>query len=284
VGVNLMAGSYIDVLRNAALIGNGPFAIIELNGLTGNIAIPRQTSTVTTYWLAEGATVTESNFAGGQLLFSPKRLVTRNSFTKQLLAQGTPSIEMLVRNDMAQAQAVEEDRVAIQGTGLNGEPIGVINTSGIDASVTFSGNWTQNKSLAFEYALENANVRNGEAVFLTTPLTKSYAKGTVQVASSTFPIYIWMPSTEYPSINGVKGGVVNGYGAYATKNATNRVLYSVWNNNFTRARWAGIDVVVNPYTGDASELIYVTMTQWLDQGLRYPQAASYSTDAPTSPS
>ena len=33
-------------------------AIIELNGLVGNIAIPKQTSTVTTYWLAEGAAVT----------------------------------------------------------------------------------------------------------------------------------------------------------------------------------------------------------------------------------
>jgi len=285
VGVELMAGSYIDLLRNAKLIGQGPFAHIEISGVTGNIAIPKQTSTITTYWLAEGATVSESNFAGGQLLFSPKRLVARNSFTKQLLAQGTPSIEMLVRNDMALAQGVEEDRASINGTGLNGEPLGIVNTSGIDASVTYSGNWTQAKSLAFEYALENANVRTGEMAFLTTPLTKSYARGTVQVTSSTFPIYIWMQDANGPVISGVRGGVVNGYPAYATKNAptSNVVIFGVWNNNFTQVRWAGIDVVVNPYTGDASEIIYVTMTQWMDFGIRYPQAFSVSTDAPTSP-
>lgn len=282
VGTTLLAGSYIDILRNVTLIGNGPFSIIELSGVVGNIAIPKQTSTLTTYWLAEGATVTESNFAGGQLVFSPKRLVARNSFTKQLLAQGTPSIEMLVRTDMALAEGVELDRVAIQGNGL-AEPLGVINTSGIDASVTFSGNWTQAKSLAFEYALENANVRTGEMSFLTSPLTKSYAKGTPQVASSTFPIYIWMPEPNGADINGAKLGIVNGYQAAATKNTTANVLFGVWPNNFTRVRWAGMDIVVNPFTGDASELIYVTQTQWIDQGIRYPQAFSYSTDGPTSP-
>jgi len=282
VGTQLLGGSYIDLLRNAALIGQGPFACIELSGLVGNIAIPKQTSTITTYWLAEGAAVSESNFAGAQLGFSPKRLVARNAFTKQLLAQSTPSIEMLVRNDMALATAVEEDRTAIQGTGLNGEPLGVINTSGIDASVTYSGNWTQADTLAFQLALENANVRTGGMVFLTSPTTKSYAMGTPQVSASTFPIYIWMPGNgEYPEINGVKGGKILDYPAYATKNATNRVLFGVWNNNFTKARWAGIDVVVNPYSGDASEIVYVTMTQWMDFGLRYPQAMSYSTDAPT---
>lgn len=282
VGTTLLAGSYIDILRNVTLIGNGPFGIIELSGVVGNIAIPKQTSTLTTYWLAEGATVSESNFAGGQLVFSPKRLVARNSFTKQLLAQGTPSVEMLVRTDMALAEGVELDRVAIQGNGL-AEPLGVINTSGIDASVTFSGNWTQAKSLAFEYALENANVRTGEMSFLTSPLTKSYAKGTPQVASSTFPIYIWMPEPNGADINGAKLGIVNGYQAAATKNTTANVLFGVWPNNFTRVRWAGMDIVVNPYTGDASELIYVTQTQWIDQGIRYPQAFSYSVDAPTSP-
>ncbi len=283
VGVNLLAGSYIDYLRNARLIGQGPFSILEISGATGNVAIPKQTSTITTYWLAETATVSESNFAGGQLLFSPKRLVARNSFSKQLLAQGTPSIEMLVRNDMALAQGVEEDRASINGTGLNGEPLGIVNTSGINAGVTFSGNWTQAKSLVFELALENANVRTGEMAFLTSPTTKSYARGTPQVSASTFPIYIWMQPDNGPVYAGVRGGVVNGYPAYATKNAptTNVVIFGVWQNNFTQVRWAGMDVVVNPFTGDASELIYVTMTQWMDFGIRYPQAFSVSTDAPT---
>lgn len=283
VGTDLMAGSYIDYLRNACFIGQGPFSIIELSGLVGNIAIPKQTSTASTYWLPEGGTVTASEFAGSQLYFTPHRLACLSQFTKQLLLQSTPSVEMLVRNDQARAVGVEEDRVVYNGSGASGEPIGILNTTGVDASVTFSGNWTQAKSLAFELAIENANANTiGEMVFATSPTTKSYAKGTPQVAASTFPIYIWMPSMgQYPTIAGSIGGIVNGYGAYATKQLGNTVLFGIYNNNVVKARWGGFDLMVEPYTGAATETIKSYLNEWMDVGVRYPQAFSKSTDAPT---
>lgn len=285
VGTELLAGSYIDYLRNACFIGQGPFGIIELGGLVGNVAIPKQTTTAQTYWLPEGGSVTAADFAGSQLYGTPHRLACLTQWTKQLLLQSTPSIEMLVRMDQARATAVEEDRVVYQGSGASGEPIGIINTTGIDASVTFSGNWTQAKSLAFQLAIENANANTvGEMVFVSNPTTKSYAMGTVQVSASTFPIYIWMPSGgEFPTIAGSMGGKVLGYGAYSTKNMTARVLFGIYNNNVTKFRWGGFDLMVEPYTGAATETIKSYLNEWLDIGLRYPQAFSYSTDAPTSP-
>ncbi len=286
VGTELLAGSYIEYLRNACFIGQGPFAIIELGGLVGNVAIPKQTTTATTYWLPEGGSVTASEFAGSQLYGTPHRLACLSQYTKQLLLQSTPAVEMLVRNDQARAMAVEEDRVVYMGSGNSGEPIGIVNTTGVDASVTFSGNWTQPKSLAFELAIENANANTvGEMVFVTNPTTKSYAKGTVQVASSTFPIYIWMNSAgEYPTIAGSKGGVVNGYGAYSTKQLGTRVLFGIYNNNVIKFRWGGIDLMVEPYTGAATETIKSYVNEWMDVGVRYPQAFSYSVDSPTAPS
>lgn len=285
VGTELLAGSYIDYLRNACFIGQGPFGIIELGGLVGNVAIPKQTTTAQTYWLPEGGSVTAADFAGSQLYGTPHRLACLTQWTKQLLLQSTPSIEMLVRMDQARATAVEEDRVVYLGSGANGEPIGIVNTTGVDASVTFSGNWTQAKSLAFQLAIENANANTvGEMVFVTNPTTKSYAMGTVQVAASTFPIYIWMPSGgEFPTIAGSMGGKVLGYGAYSTKQLTTRVLFGIYNNNVTKFRWGGFDLMVEPYTGAATETIKSYLNEWLDIGLRYPQAFSYSTDAPTSP-
>lgn len=285
VGTDLLAGSFIDYLRNACFIGQGVFSIIELGGLVGNVAIPKQTSTAAVYWLPEGGSSTASDFAGSQLYGTPHRLSCQGSWTKQLLLQSTPSVEMLVRNDQARTVAVEEDRVVFLGSGASGEPIGIVNTTGVDASVTFSGNWTQAKSLAFQYAIENANANTiGEMVFVTGPLSKSYAMGTVQVASSTFPIYIWMPSKgEYVTINGAKGGIVLDYGAYATKQLSTRVLFGIFNNNVTKFRWGGMDLMVEPYTGAATETIKSYLNEWLDIGVRYPQAFSYSTDAPTSP-
>ncbi len=286
VGTDLLAASFIEYLRNACFIGHGPFAIIELGGLVGNVAIPKQTTTATTYWLPEGGSVTASEFAGSQLYGTPHRLACLSQWTKQLLLQSTPAVEMLVRNDQARAVAVEEDRVVYLGSGASGEPIGIVNTTGIDASVTFSGNWTQAKSLAFQLAIENANANTiGEMVFVTNPTTKSYAMGTVQVASSTFPIYIWMPSMgEYPTIAGSKGGRVNDYGAYSTKQLSTRVLFGIYNNNVTKFRWGGMDLMVEPYTGAATETIKSYLNEWMDVGVRYPQAFSYSTESPTAPS
>lgn len=285
VGTELLAASFIEYLRNACFIGQGPFAIIELGGLVGNVAIPKQTTTATTYWLPEGGAVTASEFAGSQLYGTPHRLACLSQWTKQLMLQSTPAVEMLVRNDQARAVAVEEDRVAYQGSGASGEPIGIFNTTGIDASVTFSGNWTQAKSLAFQLAIENANANTvGEMVYVTNPTTKSYAMGTVQVASSTFPIYIWMDSNgQYPTISGSIGGKVLSYGAYSTKNMTSRVLFGIYNNNFTKFRWGGMDLMVEPYTGAGTETIKSYLNEWMDQGIRYPQAFSLSTDSPTSP-
>jgi len=43
-----------------------------LRDLNGNVAIPRQTSGATAYWVAESAAVTESQAAFDQVQMSPK--------------------------------------------------------------------------------------------------------------------------------------------------------------------------------------------------------------------
>lgn len=283
VATELLAGSIIDLLRNAALIGQGPLGITELGGLVGNIAIPKHTGAGTVYWMAEGAAVTESEVTFGQLVLSPKRMGADTAYTKQLLAQASLSVEAFVREDIAIIMAIEEDRVILFGAGVGGEPLGIANTTGVGADTTFSGNATWAKVVTLEAGLENANVRNGQMAILTSPTSKSYMKITPKLGS-TFPIYVWEKNDAgWPVINGVMPGLVNEYPAYATKQmSTNAVLQGVF-REVIKARWAGFDVVVDPYTGKKSETIEITVHQWMDVGLRHPQAFELSTDAPTSP-
>lgn len=282
VSTDLLSGSFIDILRNACLIGQGPFACVELGGLQGNIAIPKQLTTGTVYWLAEGASVTESSLTGGQLYFTPHRMGCQTNWTKQLLLQASLSVEMLVRSDIAQLMGIEEDRVSWTGSGASGEPLGIMNTTGVGADITFGGAATWADLVNFEYYIENANVRTGQLVWATTPLTKSYLKQTLKVAASTFPIYLWDKNQGFPNISGVMPGTMNEYPAYATKQIpSDKVVFGVFNNNFVKARWGGLDVVTDPYTGAASETIKTYVNQWIDTGLRYPQAFEVSVDAPT---
>ncbi len=283
VGTDLLGGSMIDILRNAVLVGNGALAITELGGLVGNIAIPKQTSTSTVYWLAEGAPITQSIQTFAQLLMTPHRIGVATQYTKQLLAQASIGVEAFVRSDQMLTQAVEEDRVAFLGSGNNGEPQGIFNTTGIIANVTFGGNATWQDMINLEFGLENANVRTGQMAIVTSPTTKSYLKQTLVVPASTFPIFIWGKNEGWPIVNGVMPGVINDYPAYATKNVTTSQMVQGVFKNFFKARWAGFDVVVDPYTGALSELINIICNSWLDQALRYPQSFNVTTDAPTSP-
>ena len=47
--------------------------------------------------------------------------------------------------------------------------------------------------------------------------------------------------------------------------------------------WWAITITANATTGAATETIKSYLNEWIDIGLRYPQAFSYSVDAPTSP-
>jgi len=279
VAVELMAGAWIELLRNQTIV-NG-LGITELSGLVGNIAIPKQTGAATCYWGAEGQTVAESDQTLGQIYGTPHRLSADTAYTLQLANQSSLPVEAFIRNDLAKIQAIEEDRVAYLGGVNPGEPIGVLNTTGVGAGVTFAGNATRLSMTQFEFDIANANALIGPLSGVTSPQTKYYLQNTLEVAASTFPIFLWKPGMK--TINGQKGGDVIGVDFFATKNmTTNQVIVGVW-SEFIKFRWAGLNMVVDPYTLKRSEEIEITIHQWLDQNLRYPVAFDTSTDSPTEP-
>lgn len=265
IGTDLMSGSFIDLLRNKSLVLTlGP---TMLSGLVGNVAIPKQTGGATAYWLAEGGSVTASDQAFAQLGLTPKRLVAQTAYDKQLLAQASLSVEGIVRNDQARVTAIAKDLAALFGTGVAGQPIGIANTTGIDASVTFSGAATWANVVKFETAVATANADIGPMSYLTTPATRGKWKTTVKVAS--YPVFLWSDNNS----------PVNGYPANVTNQVTgDRVFFGVWSELIV-ADWAGIDVVVNPFSLDSTGQIRTTMTQFTDNATRHPAAFSVSTDS-----
>ena len=158
VGTELLTGSIIELLRNKALV-QGLGATV-LSGLTGNIAIPKVTGGASTYWLAEGAQSTESDQTFAQLGLSPKRLGADSAYTKQLVAQASLSVEAFVRDDIAKQMAVEADRVCIAGLGSQGQPLGILNTPGVQV-LTFGGAPTYAALVEFETLIEISNAMLG---------------------------------------------------------------------------------------------------------------------------
>lgn len=268
VGTEVLGGSLIELLRNKPLVAQ--LGARTLTGLVGNVAIPRVTGGATAYWLPETGTVTASDQAFGQLALTPKRLVGDTAYTKELLMQASLDVEGFVRNDLMTVLAIEKDRAAINGLGANGEPLGLLNVSGL-GSVTFGAAATWAKVIDFETQVANANAEIGPMAYLTTPAVRGKWKGAVKVTNQAS--FLWDNGAQPGS------GLVNGYRAEATKQVpSDKVLFGVW-SDLIFAEWAGVDVVVDPYSLKKSGQIEITITLWCDLGIRHAGSFAVSTDS-----
>ena len=90
---------------------------------------------------------------------SPKTLSARASNTRQLLAQSSPQIEDLLRDDITKQIGLAIDWAALHGTGSGGQPTGLELVSG-PTSVDHGGSGgppTWAKAVEFETGVAHAN-------------------------------------------------------------------------------------------------------------------------------
>lgn len=268
VGTENLTASMIELLRNRTLVAD--LGARVLSGLVGNITIPKHAGGGTAYWLSETGTVTENSQTFGQLGLVPHRLSADTAFSKELLMQSSVDVESFVREDLMNILAIEKDRACINGLGANGEPLGIIGTTGIK-TVTFGAAATFAKMVDFETQIEGANARGGNRAYITTPATKGKLKTAAKVSAQA--IYIW-ENTQIPG-----SGMVNGYRAESTLQVpSDKVIFADW-SDLIIADWAGIDVVVDPYSSKKTGQIEITITMWTDVGVRHPVSFCVSTDS-----
>jgi HK97 family phage major capsid protein len=256
-------GSMIELLRNnMAVMALGARS---LSGLVGNVAIPKHTGGATAYWLDETTDVTGSQQTFGQLGLVPHRLAAKTAYTKQLLAQASIDIEGFVREDIAKVQALAKDLAAINGSGVAGEPLGILNTTGVN-SVTFSAAATWAKVVSFETEINSDNALAGSLGYLTTPAVKGTWKTAVKVSGQA--IFLWE-----------SGDMVNGYKGVTSKQVpSDKVIFGNWSDLIV-ADWDGVDVVVDPYSLAGTNQVQIIVTIMTDCAVRNPVSFTISSDS-----
>lgn len=279
VATNLMASSFIEVLRNKALIMNlGPTV---MTGLVGNVAIPRQTSQTQTYWVAEGSDVTEAEATFDQVTLSPKQIGARSQYSRLALQQTTPDIEAVVRNDLARVMALGIDLAALAGTGSSGQPTGILNTSGIGsvAMGTNGGAPTYNALIDLEKSVDVANALNGSLHYLTNAKVVAALKKLVDGNSR--------PLWSSDALNTTTGtaGNINGYSVARSNQVPSNLSKGTGTNlsalvfgNFNDlliGMWGGLEILPNPYgAGYNSGAVDIRAMQTCDIAVRH--AASFA--------
>ncbi|KXV35905.1 hypothetical protein AD940_01120 [Gluconobacter thailandicus] len=255
VATNLLASSYIDILRNKATFTHG---VAMLGGLIGNLDIPKQTAATQGYWLGEGDDATESNMDFGQLTMSPKTVAAYTDVTRRFLMQSSLDVESLVRRDLARSMALTIDLSGYYGTGSEHQPTGLKNLAGI-ASASFAGaNPTYGELVDMETEVAEANADVDGMRYKARSKFRGYAKQTLKFPNNaTAAGTIWEP-----------GNTVNGYDC----DISNQIKTGdVFFGNFAdvlMGMWGGLEMMVDPYSKSKSGGVRIVTFQDIDWQVR----------------
>lgn len=292
VATNLLAGSFIDVLRNNALIMQMNPTV--LTGLVGNVAIPRATAATATYWVTEASAITEAEATFDQVTLSPKQIGARSQYSRLALQQTTPDIEMIVRNDLAKVMALGIDLAAINGSGSSGQPRGILNTSGI-GSVAMGNNgaaFTDGASgsvsgldqlISLEGKLDTANALNGSLYYLTNAKVVAALKK-LKTANGE---YLWT-AADGNTVSGTPGGV-NGYPVMRSNQVSSGLTKGSGTNlsallfgDFSQlviGMWGALEILPNPYgSGYTAGSVDIRAMQTCDIAVRHAESFAAITD------
>jgi HK97 family phage major capsid protein/HK97 family phage prohead protease len=256
VATELDAGSFIDLLRNASALDQAGATV--LTGLTGNVAIPRQSGAGTAYWVAESGAPTESQQSIDQVSLTPKTVAAFTDYSRRLMLQSSIDVENMIRTDLATVLALKIDLSGLYGTGSNSEPLGLKLTTGIGTENFDADAPTFAEVVALESDVATANALMGSPVYLMNAAMRGNLKTTKKDAGS--GIFI------------MENGEVNGYpGVLSNQVAAN----DLWFGNFADliiGYFSGLDLMVDPYTHSTSGTIRVVAMQDVDIAVRHPES------------
>ena len=285
VSTDLLAANFIDLLRNRMLVMKMGAQL--LSGLTGNIAIPRQTGGATAYWVAESGAPTESQQAFDQVAMTPKTVGAFTDISRKLLLQSSIDVEAFVRRDLATVLALELDRAAIAGSGASNQPTGILSTSGIgDVAGGTNGaapTWGNIVELWSDVAVANADF--GQTGILTNAKAIGKLMNTLKSAGVAGYIIENFPDANgFTSAGGLRVGCSNQVPSNLVKGSSGSVCSALIQGNWNDliiGNWGTLDLMVDPYTGSTSGTVRVVALQDADIAVRHPESFSAMKDALT---
>lgn len=261
VATDLMAGSFIELLRNRTVIAQAGAQF--MTGLVGNVAIPKQTGGATAYWVTESADVTTSNQTVGQVTMSPKTVGAFTTLSRRLIKQATPSAEQFVINDLANTLAVAIDLGALAGSGASGQPTGITDDGNTDlGTVTFTSSGAPTFAEVAEVWAEVSkdNALMGSLAWLCDSAMAAYLMTAPKVASSAGNGFI------------MENNRILGYPVFITEQATaNELLFGNF-NDLIIGQWGVLDLLVDPYSSAADGTVGIYALQDVDVAIRHGQS------------
>lgn len=267
VATDLLAGSFIDLLRNRAVAIRA--GAQTMNGLVGNIAIPKQTGAATAYWVAESGAPTESQQTVGQVTMSPKTVGAYTDFSRRLMLQSSIDVENMVRNDLALVIALAIDSAAFYGTASSNQPRGLKLQSGINTVDPAAATPTFAEVVAMESAVAADNADVGNMAYVVNAAMRGALKSALKFSAAGSDT-IWEA-----------GNTVNGYRTEVSNQIESNDLFFGNFADLMIGFWSGLDLMVDPYSNSTSGTVRVVALQDCDIAVRRAESFCYANTALT---
>ncbi len=271
VGTDHMGGEFIDALREMIVLRG--MGARFMSGLNGDVAIPALNAKTATAWVGENAAPAEGAPTFRQVTMSPKTVAAYVDISRQLTLQNSPSVEQVIRGDIAHQIASAIDNVGITGGGSN-EPTGIIQTAGI-GSVALGANgaaptWASVVNLQTEVAIDNALL--GSLSWLTNPKAVGKMRQTVRVASTDSKMIM---DGEANSMFGYNVNQSNNVPSNLVKGSSGAICSALIFGDFSQlliGEWGVLDVLVDPYSLSNQGAVRITTFMSVDVAVRHAES------------
>lgn len=267
VATELRTENFIERLQ-ARLMARAMGATV-IDGLQGNIALPKETGLMGVAWVAEDGTTPNTKAAFGQVTMSPKTVLAKTSISRRLMIQSSLSVEAFVRDRLQKAIALAIDNAALIGGGAN-EPVGLLG-GGLAAGrkVVVGADYSWAEIVAMETLVAVADADVGALGYLTNATVRGSLKTTEKAVGS--GQFVWG--------NGANGfGELNGYRAGVTSQLSG--VQSIFGNwaDLLIGLYSGTDIVVDATSADDGSHI-VKVYQDADVAIARAESFAYGAAA-----
>ena len=237
-----------------------------LSNNTGNITIPRVSALSTSNWVTEGVAVAASDPSIDTVTLSEKTNGCYTDLTRTLM-QNTDglSVEQMVRNNLLRAMGVAWDLASVAGTGAGGQPTGIENTAGVNATAFAGATPTYAELIDMEAAIYNDNaVLDSNSVYWITTPTINAATKTLATQGAGSPV---------ANIDGIIDGKRVLISSQVT--AGNVILGDF--SEFIVATWGGLEINSDAFSLSTSGSLRLVALSSVDFAVKHPVSFCVST-------
>lgn len=265
------ADLFIDLLRSALVTGRLGATILD--NLVGDQDIPKQIGSSSAQWVGEDGEITATDASVNDVTLSPKTVGAITSYSRRTLINASPSIENIVRRDLAAVIANAIDYQAMLGDGSGNTPVGVVEHPDAHELTLAGPTWAQ--VLDFIASIQMADADIDSLGWAMAPDAVKKLRATLKVTGDAGGGFLMAEPSN-----------LAGYPAASTTSlsdggspVSSTVIFGVF-SQLLIGYWSATEILVNPYEGAAYARgrVLVRAMRDCDVAVRHGESFAYAND------